>query len=99
MKLDYCIGTKARMYKPYFKYSRNFIRGGNNFRNGSINCGHCTEVRFASFFSGGFNTMTVINLPERKLAKRTFVHWGRPSFSRENERQGVSANNKSKAKC
>ena len=32
---------------------------------------HCTEVRFVSFLSGGFTTMTVINLPERKLAKRT----------------------------
>ena len=35
----------------------------------------CTEVRFASFFSGGFTTMIVINPPERKLAKRTSVHW------------------------
>ena len=33
----------------------------------------CTEVRFASFFSGGLITMTEINPPERKLAKRTFV--------------------------
>ena len=29
----------------------------------------CTEVRFASFLSGGFTTMTVINPLERKLAK------------------------------
>ena len=35
---------------------------------------HCTEVRFASFLSGGFTTMSVISQPERKLAKRTFVH-------------------------
>ena len=35
----------------------------------------CTEVRFASFFSGGFTTMAVINPPERKLAKRISVHW------------------------
>ena len=35
---------------------------------------HCTEVRFASFLSGGFTTMAVINPPERKLAKRTYVH-------------------------
>ena len=33
----------------------------------------CTEVRFASFLSGGFTTMAVINPPERKLAKRTSV--------------------------
>ena len=26
---------------------------------------HCTEVRFASFLSGGFTTMTVINPPEK----------------------------------
>ena len=35
--------------------------------------GWCTEVRFASFFSGGFITIAVINPPERKLAKRTSV--------------------------
>ena len=33
----------------------------------------CTEVRFASFLSGGFTTMAVINPLERKLAKRTSV--------------------------
>jgi hypothetical protein len=31
----------------------------------------CTEVRFASFFSGEFITATVVNPPERRLAKRT----------------------------
>ena len=36
--------------------------------------GHCTEVRFSSFFSGGFITVIVVNPPERKLAKRTSVH-------------------------
>ena len=35
---------------------------------------HATEVRFASLLSGGYTTMTVINLLERKLAKRTSVH-------------------------
>ena len=35
----------------------------------------CTQVRFASFLSGGFTTMAVINPPERKLAKRTSVQW------------------------
>ena len=34
---------------------------------------HCTEVRFASLFSGGFTTMAVIYPPERKLAKRTWA--------------------------
>ena len=29
----------------------------------------CTEVRFASFLSGGFTTMAVINLQEKKLSK------------------------------
>jgi hypothetical protein len=32
-----------------------------------------TEVHFASFLSGGFTTMTVMNPPERRLAKRTSV--------------------------
>ena len=35
----------------------------------------CTEVRFASFFSGGFTTMAVMNPPEKKLEKRTSVQW------------------------
>ena len=29
--------------------------------------GHRAEVRFASFLSGGFTTMAVINPPEKKL--------------------------------
>ena len=32
-----------------------------------------TEVRFASFFPGGFTTMAVMNPPERKLANNTSV--------------------------
>ena len=36
---------------------------------------HYTEVRFASFFSGGFITAIVGNPPERKVAKRTSVHY------------------------
>ena len=42
------------------------------------NYGHCTEVRFDSFLSGGFTTMAVINPPERKLAKGTSVHCAPP---------------------
>ncbi len=36
---------------------------------------HYTEVRFASFLSGGFITVAVINPPESKLEKRIYVHW------------------------
>jgi hypothetical protein len=43
--------------------------------NGAQWCNDCTEVHFASFLSGGFTTMAVINPPERKLAKRTSVDW------------------------
>ena len=32
-----------------------------------------TEVRFASFFSGGFITAIVVNPPEKKLVKCTSV--------------------------
>ena len=35
---------------------------------------HCTKVRFAIFQSGGFITVTIVNPPKRKLAKRTSVH-------------------------
>ena len=31
----------------------------------------CTEVRFASFLSGGFTTMSMINLPDWKLPNGT----------------------------
>ena len=34
----------------------------------------CSEVHFTSFVSGGFITTIVVNPPERKLAKGTFVH-------------------------
>ena len=33
----------------------------------------CTKVRFASFLSGRFTSMAVMNPPERKKAKRTSV--------------------------
>ena len=36
----------------------------------------CTEVRFASFLSGGFIAVIVVNPPERKLAKRTSLQCG-----------------------
>ena len=36
--------------------------------------GYCTEVRFASFLSGEYTIMAVINPPERKLAKCISVH-------------------------
>ena len=35
----------------------------------------CTEVRFASLLSSGFITAIVVNLPEKKLGKRTSVHY------------------------
>ena len=35
----------------------------------------CTEVRFASFLSGRFTTMAVINPPDWKLTNRTSVQW------------------------
>ena len=40
-----------------------------------------TEVRFASFLSGGFITAIVVNPPESKLAKRTSVQWSSLYFS------------------
>ena len=35
---------------------------------------HCTEVRFASFLSGGSITAILVNPPESKVVKRTSVH-------------------------
>jgi hypothetical protein len=36
---------------------------------------HYTEVCFVSFISSGFITAIVVNSPEKKLAKRTSVHF------------------------
>ena len=38
----------------------------------------CTEVRFASFLSGGFINVIVVNPPENKLTKLTSVQWRIP---------------------
>ena len=46
-------------------------------------CPQCTEVRFASFLSGGFTTMAVMNPPKKKLEKRTSVQWGDFFFVKE----------------
>ena len=35
----------------------------------------CTEMSYASFLSGGFTTMAVINPLQRNLAKCTSVQW------------------------
>ena len=45
--------------------------------NQSYNCqtSHYTEVRYVSFLSDGFITGIVVNSPERKLLKRTYVHY------------------------
>ena len=37
--------------------------------------GQFREVSFFSFFSGRFITAIIVNPPERRLAKRTSVHW------------------------
>ena len=39
----------------------------------SVSNAHCTEVRFASFLSSGFDKIAVVNPPEMKLAFRTSV--------------------------
>ena len=43
---------------------------------GSLHC-RCTKVHFASFLSGRFITVIVLNPPKKKLAKRTSVQWCR----------------------
>ena len=35
----------------------------------------CKDMHFASFLSGGFTNMAVINSLERKLAKHISVQW------------------------
>ena len=38
-----------------------------------VNISSALEVRFSSFFSGGFITAILVNPPEWKLVKHTFV--------------------------
>ena len=50
----------------------------------------CTEVRFASFLSGGFTTMAVINPPDWKVANRTFVQCTETCFGHESMKKQQS---------
>ena len=50
----------------------------------------CTEVRFASFLSGGFTTIAVINPLEMKLTKQTSVQWLKKPFGHFSERTGIA---------
>ena len=66
-----CRRTKL---KPVTKYTHQLIYISlymDTVKSGSVD--RSTEVRFASFLSGGFTTMAVINRPEMKLAKCTSV--------------------------
>jgi hypothetical protein len=47
-----------------------------------VNSYMLSEVRFASFLSGGFTTMAVINPQDLKLANRTSVYWLENCLSR-----------------
>ena len=76
---------KYRIHQPKCTYFKKFKQSLNKIRTFSpattfsitslpkVRCVQCTEVRFSSLLSGGFTTMAVMNLPERKLAKRTSV--------------------------
>ena len=57
----------------FFHYSNIFWKMRHLVNETVVPSSQRTEVRFASFISGGFTTMSVINLPESKLAKRTSV--------------------------
>ena len=52
-----------------------FCEGHKILRNLHHRFVQCTEVRFVSFLSGGFDTMSVINPQEKKLAERISVQW------------------------
>ena len=51
---------------------------------------HFTEVRFASFLSGGFTTMAVINPPDCKLANQTSVKW-RQRTTRQQDKKATTS--------
>ena len=70
---DFCaIHSSNIQVVNYLRHFQSKAYWGEISSDGSIAISYqCTEVRFASFLSGGFTTMVVINPPERKLAKRT----------------------------
>ena len=45
----------------------------------------CTEMRFASFLSGKFTTMAVMNSPERNVAKLSSLHWVNPNYFKQQQ--------------
>ena len=49
----------------------------------------CNRVQFASFQSGGFITVIVVNPPESNLAKHTYVQWGYPEKSYKMEQTNL----------
>ena len=55
----------------------NFPPKSDYYYGASVKPLHCTEVHFAIFLSGGFTNVAIINLPERKPAKRTPVQWSK----------------------
>ena len=63
--------SKQMIQVSLFSYVKNFCQSNDN---------NCTEVRFASFFSGGFITAIVGNPPKRRLVKRTSVNWANELF-------------------
>ena len=83
MKLNHMLSYSENYFSilgTTLVYATEFVKEGNctNFVNISLlpwtkETADCTEVRFSSFFSGGFITAIVANPPEKKLAKHTSV--------------------------
>ena len=84
---SFCITLKAKCQLT-FKVNRDCFNVNAVFQNQSV---HCTEVRFASFLSGGFITAIIVNPLERKLAKRTAVHCAALFGKQQQQKKNIEA--------
>ena len=83
LKVSHNMGSKllwirSKSFLCYFLEMRMQHSNSNalKWRKSTVQCTvQYTEVRFASFLSGGFITAIVLNPPESELAKRTSVQW------------------------
>ena len=70
--LNYFYLCENADFSDFAIYQSTFVEPG-ILKISNLSISSALEVRFSSFFSGGFITAILVNPPEWKLVKRTFV--------------------------